>query len=270
MDYWSRASKVMTVVAVLLAIPISIRLLTDQTVNMNDANAHGNLFYGRTDLVWLAGNASGLGATFVAAYLMPSHGLFWAYATVASRLLLYGWSARARWGVVFRELLPLGLVAGFLELFADYFLVHWTRSGQLVYPTPDTVLLASPLYMPFAWACVIVEFGYLLLRLTAALHRTWVGAAIGGALAARAIGLYEYFAARAGWWYYKPAHAMLGKTCALYIPLGEFLMFATFPYIFRSAAGDTDWVQRALKRGTLFGAAIGLAYVVGYAALEVR
>lgn len=233
---------------------------------MNDAH----LFSRRTDLVWIAGNASGLGATFVAAYLMPSHGLFWAYATVASRLLLYGWSARAQWGLVFRELLPLGLVAGFLELFADYFLVHWTGSGQLVYPTPDTVLLASPLYMPFAWACVIVEFGYLLLRLTAALRRTWVAALIGGTLAGSTIAIYEYFAFRAGWWYYKPAHVMLGKTCALYIPVGEFLMFATFPYIFRSTAGDADCVQRALKRGALFGVTIGLAYVAGYAALEMR
>lgn len=237
---------------------------------MNDANAHGGVFSPRTDLVWLAGNASGLGATFVAAYLMPSDGLFWAYATVASRLLLYGWSARARWGVIFGELLSLGLVAGFLELFADYFLVHWTRSGQLVYPTPDTVLLASPLYMPFAWACVIVEFGYLPLRLTAALHRMWLAGAIGGALAGTTIGVYEYFAFHAGWWYYKPAHSMLGKTCALYIPVAEFLMFATFPYVFRSSAKDSDWLRRALKRGTLFGVSICVAYVVGYAALEIR
>jgi hypothetical protein len=235
---------------------------------MKDVNPHDALFSRRTDLVWLAGNASGLGATFVAAYLMPSHGLFWAYATVASRLVLYAWSARAEWGVVFRELLPLGLVAGFLELFADYFLVHWTRSGQLIYPTPDTVLLASPLYMPFAWACVVVEFGYLLLRLTAALRRTWMAALIGGVLAGSTIAIYEYFAFRAGWWYYKPAQAMLGKTCALYIPAGEFLMFAAFPYIFRST--DEDWVRRALKRGTLFGVTIGLAYAVGYAVLEVR
>ena len=236
---------------------------------MNDASAHVDLFSRRTDLVWLAGNASGLGATFVAAYLMPSHGLFWAYATVASRLVLYGWSTRAQWGLLFRELLPLGLVAGFWELFADYFLVHWTRSGQLVYPTPDSVLLASPLYMPFAWACVIVEFGYLLLRLRAALQQTWIAALLGGMLAGSTIAIYEYFAFRAGWWYYRPAHTMLGKTCALYIPLGEFLMFAAFPYIFRRAT-DGDWVQRALKRGTLFGVTIGLAYAVGYAALEVR
>src|SRR5690348_9358037 len=102
------------------------------TLTMNDAKAQGSRSSRLPDMVWLAGNASGLGATFVAAYLMPSHGLFWAYATVASRLLLYAWSARAEWGVLFGELLSLGVVAGFLELLADYFLVHWTRSGQLV------------------------------------------------------------------------------------------------------------------------------------------
>ena len=227
-------------------------------------------FSRRTDLVWVAGNASGLGATFIAAYLNPHDGLFWAYATVISRLLLYAWAGRAAWGGIFRELLSMGLVAGVLELLADYFLVHWTRSGQLVYPTPDTVLLASPLYMPFAWACVVVEFGYLLLRLAGALRRAWLAGIVGGATAGAAIGVYEFFAFRAGWWYYQPAHAMLGATCALYIPVGEFLMFSGFIYIFRHSAAEPDWLRRALLRGTLFGIAIFAAYAVAYAALELR
>jgi hypothetical protein len=234
------------------------------------ANADSSLFSRRTDLVWVAGNGCGLGATFIAAYLDPHDGLFWAYATVISRLLLYLWVGRASWGTIFRELLCMGLVAGVLELLADYFLVHWIRSGQLVYPTPDTVLLASPLYMPFAWACVVVEFGYLLLRLAGVLRRAWLASIVGGAAAGAAIGVYEFFAFRAGWWYYQPAHAMLGATCALYIPVGEFLMFSGFIYIFRHSANEPDWPRRALLRGTLFGIAIFAAYAVAYAALELR
>src|SRR5512140_2131476 len=118
-------------------------------------------FSGKTDLVWLAGNASALGATFIAAQWMAADGQFWIYATVLSRVLLYAAAGRREGCGIFRELLSMGLVAGFVELLADYFLVHWTRSGQLVYTTHgDVVLLASPIYMPFAWACVIVEFGY--------------------------------------------------------------------------------------------------------------
>ena len=43
--------------------------------------------------------------------------------------------------------------------------------------------------------------------------------------AGNTVGFYEYFACRAGWWKYMPARAMLGGFCALYIPVGEFLMF---------------------------------------------
>lgn len=227
-------------------------------------------FSRRTDLVWIAGNASGLGATLFAAYLNPHNGLFWAYATVLSRLLLYAWAGRTTWGSIFRELLPMGLIAGVLELLADYFLVHWILSGQLVYPTPDAVLLASPLYMPFAWACIVVEFGYLLLRMAGALRRAWLAGIVGGAIAGAAIGVYEFLAFRAGWWYYRPAHVMLGATCALYVPAGEFLMFAGFIYIFRHSGSEADWLRRAVLRGTLFGIAIFAAYAVAYAALEWR
>lgn len=206
------------------------------------ARIDSSQFSRRTDLVWVAGNACGLGATFIAAYLDPHDGLFWAYATVLSRLLLYAWAGRT--AAIFRELLSMGLVAGVLELLADY--------------------------MPFAWACVVVEFGYLLLRLAGALRRAWLASIVGGAVAGTAIGVYEFFAFRAGWWYYQPAHAMLGATCALYIPVGEFLMFSGFIYIFRHSESEPDWLRRALLRGTLFGIATFAAYAAAYAALELR
>ena len=42
----------------------------------------------RTDAVWLAGNAIGLGLTLAAAFVFPGHGLIFAYLAVTVRLAL--------------------------------------------------------------------------------------------------------------------------------------------------------------------------------------
>jgi hypothetical protein len=223
----------------------------------------------KTDLVWLAGNASALGATFIAAQWMAQDGQFWIYATVISRVLLYAAAGRREGCGIFRELLNMGLVAGFVELLADYFLVHWIHSGQLVYTTHgDVVLLASPIYMPFAWACVIVEFGYLILRLAHIFKGPWVATALGASMAGATIGLYEFYAKAAGWWYYQDARLMFGKYCALYIPLGETLMFLAFFWIVTRAKRIDDPLRRAIRRGVYFGLMIFIAYAAAYFALE--
>jgi hypothetical protein len=68
-------------------------------------------------------------------------------------------------GEVLSDLFNLGLVAGIFEILVDYGLIHWITNGRLVYLTGnDVILLASPLWMPVAWACVIAELGYPAMR----------------------------------------------------------------------------------------------------------
>src|SRR5205807_2393069 len=114
--------------------------------------------------------------------------------------------------------------AGVFELLVDWGLIHWVANGRLVYLTEnDVVLLGSPVWMPLAWACVITELGYPAVRLFGVLKHmgTGVAAAISSLLiavgAGVTVGFYEYFAYRAGWWRYEPAHAMIGDFCALYV-----------------------------------------------------
>lgn len=227
----------------------------------------------RTDVVWLAGNAIGLGLTLAAAFLFPGHGLIFAYLAVAVRLALYTQAAAWPDGVYFDQMLRLGLVAGFFEIFADYVLVRLLVSGRLVYLTRDAVLLESPLYMPFAWACVIVELGYVSVRLYSLVRErswgAWVASLAGGITAMVFIGLYEYFAFRAGWWQYEPARVMIGPYCAAYIPLGEGLMFLVMlPLLTWLGQRAESPSRRAFRGGTAFAAIILVSYVVAYVVLE--
>src|SRR5215468_764373 len=107
----------------------------------------------------------------------------------------------------------MGIVAGLFELPVDWWLVNGIANGRLDYlGARDVVLLASPIWMPVAWACVIVELGYPALRLFAAVRRRMelrqaailVSAFIAIA-AGVTVGFYEYFAYSAGWWKYAPA-----------------------------------------------------------------
>jgi hypothetical protein len=235
-----------------------------------------------SDAVWLAALLIGLGFTLVAAYGTPGSpsGKFWAYAGLLIRGSLYLWSGdalRTRGGSVLRRLFIVGLVAGVFELLVDWALIHWVPNGKLVYLTGnDVVLLGSPVWMPLAWACVIVELGYPAVRLFG-IWRFKFGdgpAAVASSSliavsAAFTVGFYEYFAYRAGWWRYEPASAMIGQFCAAYIPLGELLMFlAIMPVAAHALGGEEHRTARAVEAGALFACAIGAGYALAYVMLE--
>jgi hypothetical protein len=237
-----------------------------------------------SDRAWLAALLTGLVFTSVAAYGFPypqsPSGKFWAYFGLLIRAAIFvrsGEKLKGRGGEALARLFALGLVAGAFELPIDWALIHWVRSGQLVYLTGnDVVLLGSPVWMPLAWACVIVELGYPALRLFGRWRGRWGGrsAAIVTTLiiavaAGNTVGFYEYFAYRAGWWKYLPAHAMLGGFCALYIPLGEFLMFLAVLPIAARALGDESHPRAAvIDAGVRFAIAIATGYGIAYLLLE--
>lgn len=234
----------------------------------------------KSDLAWFVALNTGLLFTLVAAYGFPfsESGKFWAYASLVIRASVYLWAGEAlagRGGETLDRLFKLGLVAGTFELLIDWWLIHGTSSGQLVYLTGnDVVLLGSPVWMPLAWACVIAELGYPALRLYALLRERWSAAALiasvsTAALAGVTVGFYEYFAYRANWWRYEKANAMIGDYCALYIPLGEFLMFLPILFIAAPAlAPERTSMAETIRSGAKFAICIAIGYGLAYLMLE--
>jgi hypothetical protein len=236
-----------------------------------------------SDRVWIVGMTTGLALTVLAAYapLPPMGGTALAYLSLMIRASLYLWAGsalEARGGAVLARIFQLGVVAGLFELVVDWWLVNGVSNGRLDYlGKPDVVLLASPIWMPLAWACVVVELGYPAVRLFGLL-RSRLGAR-GAALLASAsiaisagvtVGIYEVLAARAGWWRYSPAHAMIGPSCALFIPVGEMLMFlAILPVAARTLSREDRPVASAIVSGAIFAAAIFGGYALAYLLLEL-
>ena len=112
--------------------------------------------------------------------------IYLAYAVKARNAMLTHW-------------LILALVAGWVELAADWWLVVKTQS--LLYAEGPKVVV-SPIYMPFAWMLVLVQVG-----LIAQWFRTrfpvWLAALMTGTLAGVNIPLYESLAKFADWWIYQ-------------------------------------------------------------------
>lgn len=151
-----------------------------------------------------------------------------------------------------RHLMIVGTIAGFLELFGDWFLVH--GAGSLRYPGGYPFLLASPAYMPLAWALLVVFLGYLGLRL-----REEVGpaaASIGPAIFALvAESGFESLASRGGGWTYEAAPLGWIGHAPLFILIAEALMFATVAH----------WVERDWWIGGVgLGMTINASYVGVY------
>ncbi|WP_255153167.1 DUF6989 domain-containing protein [Halorarius halobius] len=155
----------------------------------------------------------------------------------------------ARYDTTGKHLLAIGTIGGFLELLGDYFLV--TIAGTLVYPSGYPFLLRSPVYMPFAWALLIVFMGYVALRLadeygTAA---AYLGPAIFAFLAESG---YESLASQGGGWTYLTAPLGWIGHAPLFIVVAEAVMFASSYY----------WVrQNILVGGIGIGSTISISYV---------
>ena len=235
-----------------------------------------------SDVIWLLALISGLTCTMAAAFIFPftPTGKFLVYATLLIRACLYLWSSealRGRGGETIAALFKIGIVAGLFELLVDWGLINWVANGRLVYLTGnDVILLGSPVWMPLAWACVVVEMGYPSLRMFGFFRRRMAPRLAGvmaslltGCAAAITVGFYEFFAYRANWWRYEKANAMLGDFCALYIPLGEFFMFlAILPIAATALSREDRRLAPCIVGGALFAASIALGYSVSYFLLE--
>lgn len=235
-----------------------------------------------SDRAWLAATTTALVTTLIAVYACEGgvSGKFWAYAAIFVRISIFAWSReclRGRGGETLFGLFAFGLVAGIYETLADFGLVHWVARGRLVYTTDnDIVVLASPIWMPFGWACVITELGYPCVRLFGLLRRRFatrraaLATAITMGINAGMMGAFwEIYAWRAGWWYYEPARVMLADHCAAYIALAEVCMgVAMLPIAARALADEARPLAAAVVGGAKFGGVIAGAYALAYLLLE--
>jgi len=114
--------------------------------------------------------------------------------------------------------LLLGFAAGGVELLTDWWLVG---TQTLVYPPDKPQIWASPAYMPFAWAVVLVQLGIVGDWLRP--RQGWLAATLLTALIAGInIPIYEHLAKDAQYWFYQLTPMFLSTP--YYIICAEFLL----------------------------------------------
>ncbi|HLX95768.1 MAG TPA: hypothetical protein VKU37_08490 [Verrucomicrobiae bacterium] len=175
-------------------------------------------------------------------------------ALLLSFVVLYhdAWLAR---------LMIFGLVTGVVELAADAWLVDFTRT--LDYSVGGGPMLwRSPIWMPFAWEIVVVQFSCLGLWLRDRFGGA--GLAAVGVLGAINIPYYEEMARRIHWWQYSGCR-MISNT-PYYIILGEFGIAIALTLLAKPLrhghAAKTGWL------GLAGGAAIFICYALAYGLTE--
>jgi hypothetical protein len=170
--------------------------------------------------------------------------------------LLLGFVAWRR-DILLARFIVFGLAVGFSELAADAWLVDYTKTLDYSIGGGPT-LGRSPLWMPFAWEVVAVQFAYLGL---------WLWNRFGGrgllaigVLGAINIPYYEEMARRINWWQYGNCR-MLSYT-PYFIILGEFGIAITLALLARHVA-EGGW-RNAILAGLAGGAGIFVCYAVAY------
>lgn len=154
------------------------------------------------------------------------------------------------------KLVLFGLAAGVTELLADAWLVDQTKT--LFYEHGEPLLVDSPIYMPIAWAVVLVQIGYIgywIAQRKGLLIGTLAAGLIGGVI----IPIYESCAKGAGWWFYNDPEHMLWNA-PYYIILGEFILALALPCLFvQIRRRQFYW---AVPLGVLMGLWIWVAYAI--------
>jgi uncharacterized membrane protein len=170
---------------------------------------------------------------------------------------LLAWFAYKQNDRFLKRLLVFGLVAGVTELVADCWLV--SNTGTLIYTTDEPMIACSPFYMPFAWAVLLIQIGYLgwLISLE---EKMWVSIIATTIIGFAVIPLFEHWAKGAGWWYYVNCR-MIGNT-PWYIILAEGMICSFMPLFFRHIHQRHYVFQ--LPLGIIQGLWIWLSYFIAY------
>jgi hypothetical protein len=231
----------------------------------------------QTDLWWLAMLLTGFLATFLAAFGFPGAGGFFAWIAVLVRLAIVGGVSQQAYGKIFLRLLPFGLAAGLFAIFGDHMLVNWSERGQRVYPEHSGVLLSSPLYIPLFWTCLIIEFGYTIVRIYGLLAKNvggdlpFYGAMLaGGLIAALWTACTDFWAVKAKWWSYQTENAwILGGACALYVVIATFFIFCAFlPTFLGYLNCPGTRLYASIRYGLIYGLVMFVSYVLAHLLVE--
>lgn len=156
------------------------------------------------------------------------------------------------------RLMVFGLAVGLSELAADAWLVDFTRTLDYSWGG-GPMLWRSPIWMPFAWQVVAVQFGCLGMWFCSHFGE-WIGLAGIGIVGALNIPYYEEMARRIHWWRYTNCR-MISNT-PVYIIIGELLIALAFTLLARTLSRGS-WV-RTIAAGVAGGAAIFVAYAIGF------
>jgi hypothetical protein len=139
------------------------------------------------------------------------------------------------------------MVAGFLELYSDWYII--VKAPSLRYVQEGPFIASSPFYMPFSWAVVL----FLLAVIARWIDRRWgLAAAI---FANIALGLTlpvcEYLAVAARWYFYFGVPA-IGNVAPFYLLVAEPLIIASLPLSMRVIE------KRGLPAAAVAGVGLGV------------
>lgn len=184
-------------------------------------------------------------------FLSAKYGFGWQFAAGYSYILfaVYAlWAFIKKDDMLFRQVVVFTIVAGFTELISDWWIV--SVKDSLVYNPHEPMIVSSPLYMPFSWAAVFIQVGFLgwLLGKGKSLRYTIIITSIIGLLF---IPLFEHLAKGANWWYYQNCR-MIGFV-PYYIIASEVAVSASLPVFFR-------WMEKrkSYSSAVIFGILQGL------------
>jgi hypothetical protein len=171
----------------------------------------------------------GLSLVWDLAAALLTWGPWAAYAMTALLLCIFGgYMLRTRDPVILRLFL-FGTVVGFGELFADAWAVNDSQTLVYLGRGEWPFLWASPLYMPLSWIVVITQLGYISYWIFEKKGLVWsiVAATVMGATN---IPVYEWLAAKAGFWTYQDCWIIL-KYTPVYVIAGEAALTMVLPLV---------------------------------------
>jgi hypothetical protein len=160
-----------------------------------------------------------------------------------------------------KKLLLFGMAAGFTELITDKWLVQDISS--LVYPEGESKIWCSPDYMPFAWAVVLVQVGYLGFMIST--KKKMIEAMVLCMLIGICfIPVFEQCAYSAGWWYYNPCKMLFNTPWYIIVSEGLICFFLPLIFFYETKHG---WIS-AFTAGILEGLWIFVSYYLMYNLLK--
>jgi hypothetical protein len=196
----------------------------------------------------------------VVAVVSARFALGWKAASLLAvvEIAMLGWYCFTHREKFFARLFVFGVVAGFVELLNDTWLVAGKR--VLVYDPGGPFIVDTPLYMPFTWALIFVTLGSIALWLRQRLRRAAAPAI--AAAAALYIPGFEAVARLADWCFYQHVPMCLGLA-PWFVVVGEALLAVPLPAMADALSTPLPW-WRVVLLGVVQGLVIWGTSVIAF------